>query len=117
MLPPAVDLEFGGNCSARPGVEEFGVELARFLETIEAHYRMRPVVYTNARFYDEYLAQTSPDVNWWVMSPIWEPRGSPHWTFWRYFPGRRDGVEGRVDRNAFRGDEADLRALTERLSN
>ena len=26
MLPPAVDLEFGGNCSARPSVEDFRIE-------------------------------------------------------------------------------------------
>ena len=31
MMPPAVDLEFGGNCSARPDVEQFRAELEAFL--------------------------------------------------------------------------------------
>jgi len=114
MLPPAVDLEFGGNCSARPSVAEFRVELDAFLAAIETEYRMRPVIYTNYPFYDAYLAQDPPEVTWWIRSIAWQPRDSLDWTFWQYFPGRRDGVDGRVDRNAFDGDLPALRALTER---
>ena len=114
MLPPAVDLEFGGDCSARPAVSEFLAELGVFLDMVEDHYRMQPVVYTNADFYSAYLDEQPPDVTWWVMSPVWQPWGSPEWTFWQHFPGYRAGVEGRVDRNVFRGTEDDLRVLTER---
>lgn len=114
MLPPAVDLEFGGNCSARPAVDVFLAELGVFLEAIEAHYRMRPVVYTNAHFYGDYLEQGTFDVTWWIMSPVLEPWGPPDWSLWQYFPGHRDGVDGRVDRNVFRGNLDDLRALTNR---
>ena len=77
---------------------------------------MKPVIYTNARFYDVYLDEHPADVTWWIMSPFIEPRGSPNWTIWQYLPGHRRGVEGRVDRNAFNGDLADLQALTERHS-
>jgi signal transduction histidine kinase len=45
---------------------------------------------------------------------VWQPWGSPDWTFWQCFAGRRAGVDGRVDRNVFRGTEDDLRALAER---
>jgi len=116
MLPPAVDLEFGGNCAARPNADEFLVELGAFLELVERHYRMQPVVYTNAHFYDQYLDEQPLDVTWWMMSAVWEPWGSPEWTFWQYFPGDRDGVEGRVDRNVFRWQEDGLRSLTDRQS-
>jgi lysozyme len=113
MLPPAVDLEFGGNCAARPSVDEFTIELQTFLDAIEHHYRMRPVIYTNAHFYDRYLDERQWDVTWWIQSPVLEPWGSPEWTFWQHFPGNRAGVSGRVDRNAFNGDEADLHGLTD----
>jgi len=116
MLPPAVDLEFGGNCSARPAVDEFLLDLGGFLEAIKEHYGMRPVVYTNTDFYSFYLDEDPPDVIWWMMSPVWQPWGSPEWTFWQYFPGDRAGVEGRVDRNVFRGDLDELRFLTARAS-
>lgn len=114
MLPPAVDLEFAGNCSARPSVEEFRVELDVFLAEIEEHYRMRPVIYTNAHFYTEYLDEGPPEAVWWMQSPILEPWGSPDWTLWQYTPGPKDGVDGDVDRNVFDGNLADLRALTNR---
>jgi len=104
MLPPAVDLEFGGNCSARPEVDELLQQLDVFLVTITNHYRMRPVVYTNADFYAEYLVDRPPDVTWWIMSPVWQPWGSPEWTFWQYFPGYRAGVSGRIDRMCFVGN-------------
>ena len=114
MLPPAVDLEFGGNCSERPSVESFRTGFDRFLDRIHTHYRKTPVVYTNGTFYDHYLADDPPDVIWWIMSPIVEPLGEPQWTFWQHFPGPRDGVEGRIDRNAFKGDINALEELTER---
>ena len=114
MLPPAVDLEFGGNCSARPTVAEFRAELDAFLAAIETHYRMQPVIYTNAGFYKRYLAEEPPEVTWWVQSPVVEPWGSPEWTLWQYSPGPKDGVDGDVDRNVFDGSRSDLTGLTSR---
>ena len=116
MLPPAVDLEFTGNCPARPTVAEFRTELDAFLATVAAHYRMRPVIYTNAHFFDVYLADDPPEVIWWMHSPILEPWGSPEWTFWQHTPGSKDGVTGEVDRNVFHGNRADLEALTKRAA-
>ncbi len=110
-LPPAIDLEFGGNCSARPSPDAFRAELDTFLEMVEAHYQATPIVYTTPRFFGHYLSDEPPDVIWWMRSPIWQPWGSPEWSFWQYFPGRLQGVEGRVDRNVFRGDLADLIGL------
>lgn len=112
MLPPAVDLEFGGNCDARPTVADFRAELEAFLDAAEAHYGSRLVAYVPIDFYDAYLAADPPDMVWWVRSLGWEPLGEPQWTFWQYFIGEKDGVAGRVDRNAFAGDLDDLRALT-----
>ncbi len=116
VLPPAVDLEFAGNCSARPEVDEFRAELDVFLETIDSHYRLQPVIYTNAHFYTKYLNEDPPKVIWWMQSPILEPWGSPDWAFWQYTPGPKAGVAGDVDRNVFDGNEVDLIALTERAS-
>ncbi len=116
MLPPAVDLEYAGNCSGRPSSEEFTEELSAFLYTISEHYQMRPVIYTNAHFYREYLAEDPPDVTWWMQTPVVEPWGEPEWTIWQHIPGRVDGVNGDVDRNVFGGSRAELVALAERHS-
>ena len=112
MLPPAVDLEFAGNCAARPDESEFLDELDDFLTTIEARYNKKPVIYTNADFYRHYLSANPPDVVWWIQTPIVPPWGSPEWSFWQHTPGHMPGVDGDVDRNVFRGDRAALEAMT-----
>ena len=38
QLPPAVDIEFGGNCSRRPTAEELRTELDAFLGPVEAAF-------------------------------------------------------------------------------
>ena len=111
MLPPAVDLEFGGNCAARPEVAEFRAELDVFLDGVEAHYGQTPVIYTNAHFYDHYLDESPPTAVWWIQSAFWEPWGAPQWTFWQSWPGRRAGVDGAIDRNVYRSSLEELRGL------
>ena len=82
--------------------------LQPFLDLVESHYGVPPVAYVTPRFYDAYLAGDPPSVTWWARSPFWEPWGSPRWTFWQYWPGRRAGVDGDVDRNVFDGNLAEL---------
>jgi lysozyme len=48
-LPPAVDLEFRGNCGRRPSVAEFSAELQKFLELVETEWGCRPVLYVTER--------------------------------------------------------------------
>ena len=108
MLPVAVDLEYGGNCSRRPSVTEFLSELDDFLHLVEAKYGMRVVAYVTVDFYDHYLADRPPDVIWWVRSVVVPPLSGPEWTIWQYYPARRDGVEGLVDRNVLRTDLSEL---------
>ena len=50
-LPPAVDLEFGGNCAARPSPAALRTELSAFIAVVEAHYR-RPVTLYLTREFD-----------------------------------------------------------------
>lgn len=54
MLPPAIDLEFTGNCKARPDTASFLKELEFFKGRIVEVYGMEPVVYTTGSFYRQY---------------------------------------------------------------
>ncbi len=111
MLPPAVDLEFAGNCAHRPEVQAFLAELGDFLDIVGEHYGTPLLAYTNSSFYEAYLAPDPPQVIWWINSPVLKPRGDPDWSFWQYFPGRREGVDGEIDRNVYRGSPEELRLL------
>ena len=110
MLPPVVDIEFGGNCAARPSVADFGKQLADFLKPVEAAFDRPAIIYVM----DDVVAQYGtalPDRKRWVRSLVWPP-GQRGWVYWQYHNrGRVDGIVGDVDLNILQGGPEKLAAL------
>jgi lysozyme len=111
-LPPAVDLEFGGNCAWVPDWSDLSQQLGAFLEILRRAYGREPVLYMTREFHDGYL-RNAPDH--FGSSPLWvrdlyrTPRwlGRRPWTLWQYANnGRVRGIDGLVDLNVFAGDAA-----------
>ncbi len=103
LLPPAIDLEFAGNCLARPAKEDFAKELGIFIAVTQEHFHKTPVLYTTAAFYTRYLKDTD-----FESSPLWvrdvwgRPTAAQFQTmvFWQYAEnGRVRGIKGPVDLN------------------
>src|SRR3954452_7331026 len=67
-LPPAVDLEFGGNCSKVPGSDEIFKELRAFLDPVRAATGREPVLYITREFFDAYLKNAPAEL---PSSPLW----------------------------------------------
>jgi len=108
-LPPAVDLEFGGNCAARPSADSLAAQLRAFLAPVEAAYGRPALLYVTREFYDAYLAGRPAANPLWVRSIFGAPRYGGRWTLWQYGNrGRMDGVETYVDLNAFNGTRGDF---------
>jgi lysozyme len=109
-LPPVVDLEeFNGE-----NVVEFRKNVKLFLEKITNHYGMRPVLYTNPLFYENYLRNHFDDYPLWVAHyrTHYKPRISRDWHFWQYTEkGRIKGISYFVDINVFNGEMEDLKKL------
>ena len=104
-LPPVVDLEFGGNCSARPSLDDFRGELRAYLDAVEARYGRTAVLYVTQPFDEDYLAGAFAAQPRWVRSIIRAPQWARgRWTLWQFHNrGRVDGVDGPVDLNVFNG--------------
>lgn len=100
-LPPAVDLEFPGNCPYRPSQATFDKELGDFLRIVEARYGQRAVLYLTRHFDRHYRVSATFKRPLWLRSLQSEPRfGARRWTIWQSSNLRRlDGVHGRVDWN------------------
>lgn len=110
QLPPVVDIEFSGNCDARPTPETFAAELNVFIEKVEATFGQPVMIYLIGDALEAY-GTVVPDRRQWVRSLAWHP-GHEDWTVWQYHNmGRVDGIEGDVDLNVLQGGPEALAAL------
>ncbi len=103
-LPPAIDLEYIGNCSSRVSAEAFHAELAAFIERVEARYQKPVLLYLTAEFDGDYDVSRRVNRPLWLRNLVFEPRfGDRPWQVWQMSNFRRlDGIDGRVDWNVRR---------------
>jgi len=110
-LPPALDLEYGGNCRTVPAPATVQREVATWLEAVERELGRRPVIYVTAETYGAYLRRSNLRYPVWIRDVVSEPdlgEDAP-WAFWQFHNrGRVAGIERHVDLNVFRGDRGKL---------
>lgn len=110
-LPPVLDVEVTGKKSK----EELQRNLRLWLDRVEAHYGVKPILYTSYKFKTRYL-----DDSIFNSYPYWiahyyvdsvEYRGK--WNFWQHTDvGSVPGIEQEVDLNVFNGSLNDLQKMT-----
>lgn len=102
-LPPAVDIELGGNCSNPPDNATIKTELETFIEIVEAETNKQLVFYVLEGF--DYLeSETLAGKPRWRRSLFRKP-ANMEWIMWQYSgEAYVDGVEGRVDLNVISND-------------
>jgi lysozyme len=102
-LPPAVDLEFMGNCKKTNRMDRSRLrkELQTFLIVIEARARKPAILYLTEEFDRAYGVSSAFDRPLWLRRLILRPNfGSHSWSLWQVSNFRRlDGISGRVDWN------------------
>ena len=109
-LPPVVDIEetFGVNRT------EIRKRLQEYLNKIENHYGVTPIIYTGADYYVNYLGENFDKYPLWVAHYIQrnKPRINRPWLFWQFAEtGRVDGIISKVDFNVFSGDSLAFNSL------
>lgn len=111
-LPHAVDLEHMGPCRRGPTMPDVVAEARAFMDRVEAHYGVRPIIYTTREFHDAHLTALEGE-RFWIRSLGVAPRFRERdWVIWQHHNrGHRNGVSGPIDLNAFRGDAAALAAF------
>ncbi|TAD82820.1 MAG: glycoside hydrolase family 25 protein [Bacteroidetes bacterium] len=109
-LPPVVDIETLNNETP----ETMRQELTECLQTLQRHYGVAPILYSNATFYNTHLQGQFEQYPLWVAHYFEQrrPRVSRPWQFWQHSEnGRVNGISGNVDFNVFSGDSAAFKAL------
>ena len=111
-LPPVLDIE------VYDGVDRTDIlqRAKLWLQLAESHYGVKPIIYTNQRFYHKVLKGHVDDYPLWIAR--YNEKNSPwlgmnnEWSFWQYGnKGFVHGIEGYVDLNVFRGSLEDLKTL------
>lgn len=108
-LPPVLDLE-QGSINGKVDVENFQKEVKIWLKTVEEKFGIKPIIYTNNPFANEYLNHSDfADYMLWVAeygvkkpkTPIaWQGKG---WSIWqRTERGNIEGEVGNVDHDTSR---------------
>jgi lysozyme len=105
-LPPAIDLEFGGNCSARPEAAVLLKEVETFITMVEAHSEKPVMLYVTREFDEAYAISKAIDRPLWLRRMVLEPDYGAHpWVMWQAHARRRvAGIDGPVDWNVLRDE-------------
>lgn len=110
-LPPVLDVEVSGNKSKR----ELQKSIKRWLDRVEAHYGVKPILYTSYKFKTRYLNDSAFNeypywiAHYYVDSVKYEGK----WHFWQHTDiGTVPGINHDVDLNVFNGSLDELKELT-----
>jgi lysozyme len=110
MLPPVVDVEFYGDKEKHlPEKDSVQTELGNFIQSIELHYGVKPIIYATEKSYRLYIAESFTDCDIWIRNVITKPKLSDgrQWKFWQYTNRKKlDGYSGEekyIDMNVFNG--------------
>jgi len=110
MLPPAIDLEFGGNCDRRPSPQELAGELGAFLAPVEARFARPAVLYATDEFLAAYRGAL-PERRLWRRSLFTRP-SDDRWSLWQYHNAAWvAGVAVAVDLDVFHGNSAEFESF------
>lgn len=109
-LPPVLDVETVNGASKT----DLQQRVKDCLMMMEAHYKVRPIIYTNVEFYDSFLAGAFDDYPLWVAHYLEhdKPRIQRKWSFWQHNDkGHVNGIDAYVDFNVFNGDSTDFKKM------
>jgi lysozyme len=109
-MPPVLDIEQTNGAS----VADIQQRAKDWLVMIEKQYKVKPIIYTNVDFYENFLAGNFDDYPLWVAHYLVhdKPRIKRKWLFWQHNEaGRVNGIDAFVDFNVFNGDSTDFKKL------
>jgi lysozyme len=109
-LPPVLDVE--QTYGVAP--DKLRKNVKEFLLTVEEYYGVKPIIYTNVDFYNQYLKGDFDTYRLWVAHYLQKdrPRITRDWLFWQHSErGTVNGIMSKVDFNVFNGDSTDFEKL------
>lgn len=110
-LPPVLDIE---QLPENQSMERLKLGLRRWLTKVEEHYKVKPIIYTGERYYDDFLKKEFSDYLFWIANyNFYREKMEEDWLFWQFTEKASvSGIKGNVDVNIFNGDLQQLQFIT-----
>lgn len=109
-LPPVLDIE---EHPKQQSMDSLKVGLKRWLDEVEAHYKVKPILYSGDKFYSDFLEKEFANYTLWIANyNFWIENPKDHWAFWQFSEkGTVTGIRGNVDLNIYNGKITELEKL------
>lgn len=111
-LPPVLDVEHKPESES---TAQFQQNVLTWLNIAEEYYGVKPILYTNYKFKQQYLSDKRFDeYPYWIAHYyVEEMQYQGAWKFWQYTDvGKLPGINGYVDFDIYNGSYYDLKQLT-----
>ena len=110
-LPPVLDIE---RLPKNQSLDSLKKGLKRWLTKVEAHYQVRPIIYTGERYYSDFLKEEFSEYLFWIANyNFYSEKIEDDWLFWQFTEkASLPGIKHRVDVNIYNGDLEQLQFIT-----
>lgn len=110
-LPPILDIE---SLPKNQPIDSLKVGLKRWLTAVDAKFRLKPIIYTNEKFYEDFLKDDFSEFQFWIANyNFFVETMQEDWLFWQFTEKATiDGINGNVDVNLYNGTPKMLHYLT-----
>jgi len=110
-LPPVLDIE---ERPSSQSMDSLRVGLKRWLDRVEEHYNVRPIVYSGDSYFTDFLEKEFKDYKLWIANyNFWVESPKAHWDIWQFSEkGSVNGINGFVDLNMYESNVEDLEKLS-----
>jgi len=102
-LPPVLDIE---KIPSEQSMDSLKSGLKHWLDKVEKHYGIKPIIYSGESFYTDFLKQEFEGYNLWIANySFFEDEIRKEWLFWQFTDkGGIKGIDGAVDVNIYNGN-------------
>lgn len=110
-LPPVLDIE---KLPENQPLDSLKVGLRRWLEKVEKHYNVKPIIYSGESYYSDFLEDEFSKYTFWIANyNFFVENIKDDWTFWQFTEKATiPGIRGTVDVNIYNGTPKQLQYFT-----
>lgn len=110
-LPPVLDIE---KLPKNQSIDSLKVGLKRWLHKVESHYKVKPIIYTGEKYYDDFLKEEFSSYLFWIANyNFYRESIEEDWLFWQFTEKATvPGIKTSVDINIYNGDLEQLGFIT-----